>query len=205
MHFEEMGAKRLHLVDLDGARTGSIVNLHVLEAVAGKTSLQIDFGGGVQTDADLRRAFDAGADMVTAGSVAVKEPDRVRKWLQEYGPARIILGADVRKGRIAVRGWQEDTRFGLNRFIRSWRAAGITQVICTDIELDGMLQGPECGLYRDLKSTFPDLKIIASGGVSGMHDIKALEESGVDGAIFGKAYYEGKITGTDIRNYLKKV
>lgn len=203
--FEEMGIRRLHLVDLDGAREGQVVNINVLEAVANRTSLSIDFGGGIKSDDDIRRVFKAGADMVTAGSIAVRDPELVRKWLQAYGPPKIILGADARKGKISIQGWQEETSLELKEFVRSHVEDGIRKVICTDIAMDGMLQGPSFGLYEDLRKSFPGLEIIASGGVSGMQDIRDLEATGVDGVIFGKAFYEEKITEEDIRNYLKYI
>ncbi len=201
--FEEMGIRRLHLVDLDGAREGRVVNLDILEKIRERTSLVIDFGGGVKTEEDLQRVFAAGAEMVTAGSIAIRDPQCVIKWLDEYGPQRIILGADVRQGMISIQGWQEDTCQDLFGFLRRFSEAGIRTVICTDITADGMLQGPAQELYRDLVQAFPALEIIASGGVSGMGDILDLEAAGVSGVIFGKAYYENRITDDDIRDFLK--
>jgi phosphoribosylformimino-5-aminoimidazole carboxamide ribotide isomerase len=202
LRFEAMGLRRLHLVDLDGARAGHVVNLHVLEDIAGRTSLRIDFGGGIKSDGDIRRVIESGAEMVTAGSIAVREPERVKEWLKTYGKGRLIIGADARSGKIAIQGWQEETSLDLFEFVRSWAVAGIGKVICTDIALDGMLKGPSLGLYRRLAGAFPELEIIASGGVSGMQDVREMEETGVKGVIFGKAYYEGKITGKDIKTYL---
>ncbi len=201
--FEQMGIRRLHLVDLDGARAGHVVNLDVLERISGRTSLVIDFGGGVKSRDDIRRVFDAGAAMVTAGSIAVRDPDLVSEWLKVYGPSRIILGADARDGMISVAGWQEDTSIGLMEFVSDWVDAGIQNIICTDIALDGMLKGPSMGLYRDLAGAFPGKSIIASGGVSGIGDILDLNEIGLAGVIFGKAFYEGNITEAEIINYLK--
>lgn len=200
--FEDMGIRRLHLVDLDGARAGRVVNIEILRMISLKTSLLIDFGGGVKTDGDIGRVFDAGADMVTAGSIAVKDPVLVEGWLEEYGHERIILGADVRKGRIAIHGWQEDTSLEIMEFIRSYREKGARKVICTDIDQDGMLSGPSLDLYSALKGSFPDLEIIASGGVSGMKDIRELDGRGIDGVIFGKAFYEGSIREDEITEYL---
>ena len=205
LQFEGMGVRRLHLVDLDGAKAGHVINLNVLENVASQTSLVIDFGGGVKTDEDLLRVFEAGASMATAGSIAVKNPELVREWLKVYGPEKIILGADVSKGMIAIQGWQEETELELFEFVGEWMNAGINKIICTDIAVDGMLTGPNVNLYLKLRNAFPELEIIASGGVSGIKDILELEEKGLDGVIFGKAFYEGKITENEIRKYLKSV
>ncbi|HEC44977.1 MAG TPA: 1-(5-phosphoribosyl)-5-[(5-phosphoribosylamino)methylideneamino]imidazole-4-carboxamide isomerase [Bacteroides sp.] len=201
--FEAMGLKRLHLVDLDGARVGHVINLGILEKIAEQTSLEVDFGGGVKTNEDIRQVLDAGAGMVTAGSIAVKDPGLVGDWIREYGPDTIILGADVRQGLISIHGWQEDTSLGVLQFIQNYLATGIQKVICTDIATDGMLEGPSMDLYRELRKSFPEMKLIASGGVSGMQDILDLEEIGINGVIFGKAYYEGRITEDDIVNFLK--
>jgi phosphoribosylformimino-5-aminoimidazole carboxamide ribotide isomerase len=202
LRFEGMGLRRLHLVDLDGARAGHVVNLHVLEDIAGRTSLRIDFGGGIKSDEDIRRVFDSGAEMVTAGSISVREPERVKEWLKTYGQDRLILGADARNGKIAVQGWQEETSLDLLEFVRSWAGAGIGKVICTEIAVDGTLQGPALALYRELAGSFPGLEIIASGGVAGIQDVRDLEATGVRGVIFGRAYYEGKITDNEIKTYL---
>lgn len=205
LRFEDMGIRRLHLVDLDGAREGHVINISVLEAIAEQTSLSIDFGGGVKSDDDIRRVFGAGADMITAGSIAVRNPETVKSWLQAYDPSKIILGADVRNGKIAIQGWQEESSFELKEFVKSYVEEGIRKVICTDIARDGMLAGPSIPLYVDLVESFPDLEIIASGGVSGKQDILDLEGTGVSGVIFGKAFYEGRITEKEIRNYLNIV
>jgi phosphoribosylformimino-5-aminoimidazole carboxamide ribotide isomerase len=205
LKFEDMGIRRLHLVDLDGAKAGHVVNLDVLENIAGKTSLQIDFGGGVKSDDDIRRVVDAGADMVTAGSIAVKDPGLVSKWLQIYGSEKIILGADVRNGKISIQGWQEDTSLELLHFVEAYMEKGIRKTICTDIEVDGMLRGPSTELYKHLRKAFPELEIIASGGVAGMQDIQELDGIGINGVIFGKAFYEGNITEREIMNFLKTV
>lgn len=203
LQFEEMGLGRLHLVDLDGARTGNPVNLQILEEITAKTSLLVDFGGGVKSDHDLRRVFEAGAEMVTVGSLAVKDPPRVKQWLEDYGSRRILLGADARNGRIAIHGWQEDTGEALLPFVREWVKAGIRTLICTDIPSDGMMGGPSTGLYRELRQAFPETGIIASGGVSSMQDINTLEALGIDGVVFGKAFYEGRITQKEIMNHIK--
>jgi phosphoribosylformimino-5-aminoimidazole carboxamide ribotide isomerase len=201
--FEDMGIRRLHMVDLDGARKGKVVNLQILEQISGQTSLVIDFGGGVKSDEDLKKVIEAGAEMITAGSLAVSNKSLVERWIREYGPGRIILGADVRGDIIAVNAWQEDTNLELHDFISGYEAKGIKKVICTDISRDGMLKGPSLGLYSDLCKSFPDLEIIASGGVSGMSDIRELEKTGVKGVIFGKAFYEGRMVPHEIREYMR--
>ena len=203
LEFEEMGVRRLHLVDLDGARAGHVVNLSVLEEISRRTGLVIDFGGGVKTREDLMKVFEAGAYMVTAGSVAVRDRDMVAGWIREFGPERIILGADVRDYKISVNAWQEDTSMDIFDFLEGYTQVGARRVICTDISRDGMLSGPAVELYRDLHERFPSVEIIASGGVSGMKDIVELERSGAAGVIFGKAYYEGRIGSGEIRNYLR--
>jgi phosphoribosylformimino-5-aminoimidazole carboxamide ribotide isomerase len=202
--FEDMGIRRLHLVDLDGARAGQVVNVGILERISRQTGLVIDFGGGVKSDEDLRKVFEAGAAMITAGSLAIHNKTMVERWLREHGPERIILGADVRNNRIAVNAWQEDTRMDIFEFVGSYDGSGIRNVICTDISRDGMLKGPSLGLYEDLCKCFPDIEFIASGGVSGMQDILELERTGVKGVIFGKAFYEGRISTQKIREYTRK-
>ena len=191
--FEAAGIRRLHLVDLDGAKAQHIVNYRVLHSIATQTSLVFDFGGGLKTDADLRIAFDNGASMITGGSIAVKDPETFNRWIVNYGPDRIILGADAKDGMIAVSGWTETSSLELTAFIAGYRAKGITQVICTDIGRDGMMQGPAVELYRSLLEQFPGLYLVASGGVSCMEDIVALQKAGVPAVITGKAIYEGKI------------
>lgn len=195
---EDHGIKRLHVVDLDGAREKHIVNYRTLEQIATATQLVIDFGGGVKTDDDLRIAFNSGAQMVTGGSVAVKDPEMFKRWLLTYGSNRVILGADALNGKVAVSGWQEDSGTDLHTFLADYVAQGVTKVICTDISKDGMLQGPAVELYRDILSRHPALHLIASGGVSGVQDIERLAEAGVPAVIFGKALYEGRISWTDI-------
>ena len=191
--FEAAGICRLHLVDLDGAKAQHIVNHRVLHSIATQTSLVIDFGGGLKTDADLRIAFDNGASMITGGSIAVKNPETFMRWIADYGADKIILGADAKDGMIAVSGWTETASLELKTFIAGYRAKGITQVICTDIGRDGMMQGPAVELYRSLLEQFPALYLVASGGVSCMDDIFALQKAGVPAVIIGKAIYEGKI------------
>lgn len=192
--FEAHGIKRLHVVDLDGAASHHIVNYRVLEQITSSTSLIVDFGGGVKSDDDLRIAFESGAQMVTGGSIAVKNPELFSSWLAKYGSERIILGADVKNRMIAVSGWMESSNCELFPFLGEYIAKGINKVICTDIDCDGMLQGPSIQLYKEILQQYPDLYLIASGGVSSMDDIYALQEAEVPAVIFGKALYEGRIS-----------
>ncbi|MDR0895284.1 MAG: 1-(5-phosphoribosyl)-5-[(5-phosphoribosylamino)methylideneamino]imidazole-4-carboxamide isomerase [Prevotellaceae bacterium] len=192
--FEANGIRRLHVVDLDGAASHHIVNHRALHALATQTSLRIDFGGGVKSDDDLQIAFDSGAQMVTGGSIAVTHPERFLHWLNLYGSERIILGADVKERRIAVHGWKEESACELFPFLTDYINKGVTQVICTDIARDGMLQGASVALYEEILQQHPRLHLIASGGVGSMDDIHRLNEAGVPAVIFGKAVYEGKIT-----------
>lgn len=201
--FEDWGLKHLHLVDLDGAKSSHIINRKVLEKVASQTSLKIDFGGGVKTDEDIRIAFESGAAMVTGGSIAIKDPDRFLSWLNTYGSDRIILGADHQEGYIATDGWTEASQVPLKSFISEYHEKGIIHVISTDISRDGMLQGPSIGMYTDILKSLPDLKLIASGGVSCMKDVYELKKEGLFAVIIGKAIYEDKITEKEIREYLK--
>jgi len=200
--FEDHGIRRLHVVDLDGARGNRIINYKTLENIANATSLIIDFGGGIKTDADLEIAFESGAQMVTAGSLAVRQPEILQSWIERYGPTKIILGADCRDGKISVQGWTESSADDVLPFIAGWRAKGITHVICTDISRDGMLAGPSLDLYRAIRKQDRDIYLIASGGVSSTADIEALEKEGVSGVIFGKALYEGKITLKELARFL---
>ncbi len=199
---EAGGIRRLHLVDLDGAASHHVVNYAVLEKIATATSLVVDFGGGVKTDEDLRIAFECGAQMVTGGSVAVKDPELFCHWIEMYGAERIILGADVKERRIAVGGWKEESDMDLFSFLDNYRQRGISKVICTDISCDGMLQGPALGLYKEMLERDSNLYLIASGGVSGVDDICRLEENGIPAVIFGKALYEGRITLDDLQSLL---
>jgi len=201
-YYADHGIQRLHLVDLDGAKNRQIINWKTLQEIATQTDLTIDFGGGVQSDEDLQLAFKSGADMVTAGSIAVKDPDKVVNWIKNHSPGRIILGADVREGQLAIHGWQEKTETDLFAFIEKYRAWGIRQLICTEISRDGMLQGPAFELYQTLKIRFPELFIIASGGISCPADVKQLDNLGLDGVIIGKALYEGRIQLQDLEQYL---
>lgn len=200
--FEANGIRRLHVVDLDGAASHHVVNYRVLEQITVHTSLAVDFGGGVKSDEDLRIAFESGAQMVTGGSIAVKEPALFCRWLEMYGNERIILGADVKERRIAVNGWKDESACELFPFLEGYAEKGIKKVICTDISCDGMLKGPSVALYKEILERFPGLYLIASGGVSGVDDIVALNEAGVPGVIFGKVLYEGHITLRDLRSFL---
>jgi phosphoribosylformimino-5-aminoimidazole carboxamide ribotide isomerase len=199
--FEDAGIKRLHLVDLDGAKAHHIVNYKVLETIASKTNLVIDFGGGLKSDQDLRIAFESGASMITGGSIAVKNRSTFENWIVKYGDEKIILGADAKDGKIAVSGWQEDSNKDIIPFIQSYIDKGISKVISTDISRDGMLTGPSIGLYKDILSRFPKLELIASGGIATMNDIYELDEMGVSGVITGKAIYENLITLDEIKSF----
>ncbi|RIH66777.1 1-(5-phosphoribosyl)-5-[(5-phosphoribosylamino)methylideneamino]imidazole-4-carboxamide isomerase [Mariniphaga sediminis] len=199
--FEDAGIRRLHLVDLDGAKAKHIVNYKVLEQIASQTNLIIDFGGGLKSDKDLEIAFDSGAAMVTGGSIAVKEPETFLSWLGKFGSEKIILGADAKDGMIAVSGWQEETELPVIDFISGFHEKGISKVISTDISRDGMLTGPAFELYSEIMKTFSDVEIIASGGIASMDDIFNLAEMGVPGVITGKAIYEGKISLKEVENY----
>lgn len=194
LRFQDAGIRRLHLVDLDGARSKHIVNYPTLEAIAGHTDLTVDFGGGIKSTQDLETALGCGAQMVTIGSTAVTEPELMTSWIEDFGQEHIILGADARDGKISVNGWKEDSELTLSDFISSYMQKGITQVLCTDINRDGMLQGPSVELYKALLKKFPGIKLIASGGVSSVQDLIDLKEAGLPAAIVGKAYYEGRIT-----------
>lgn len=199
---EDHGIVRLHVVDLDGAKSKHVVNWRTLEQIANATNLVIDFGGGVKTDDDLRIVFECGAQMVTGGSIAVKEPDIFQRWLLKYGSERIILGADVKEGKVAVSGWLEDSDNELMAFLKHYTQQGVRKVICTEISRDGMLQGPAISLYKDILAQLPNLYLIASGGVSSMADVEALAEANVPGVIFGKALYEGRISWEDIEKFI---
>lgn len=198
--FELFGLKRLHIVDLDGAKTGKIVNLKVLESIAAKTNLIIDFGGGIKTDSDIKSVFDAGATMASIGSVAVKNAEKFFAWLDAYGSEKILLGADVKNGKLAIDGWQTKTELEILPFLQSYFERGGSQIFCTDIAKDGLLQGSANALYTEILACLPDLKLIASGGVSNVADILELERIGCAGVIVGKALYEGKIKLKELTN-----
>jgi phosphoribosylformimino-5-aminoimidazole carboxamide ribotide isomerase len=202
--FEDAGITRLHLVDLDGAKAHHIVNHKVLETIATRTGLIIDFGGGLKSDDDLRIAFECGAQMITGGSIAVRNPDIFSGWIQQFGGEKIILGADVKNEKIAVGGWIESTDLELIPFVENYMKTGISKVICTDISKDGMLAGPSTELYLKMLHSQPAMYLIASGGVSSFADIEHLDEAGVPAVITGKAIYEGKISLVEISNYIAK-
>ncbi len=197
--FEGAGLTRLHLVDLDGAKEKRVINWKVLELITSKTSLHVDFGGGVQSDDDLRVAFECGAKQITGGSVAIKDPDLMERWLSKHGSDKIILGADAKNEKIAVSGWEEGTDVWIYDFLEKWVDKGIKYVISTDVAKDGLLQGPSFDLYRNMQDQFPKLNIIASGGVSNMADIETLADMGLFGVIVGKAIYEGRVTLKDLQ------
>jgi phosphoribosylformimino-5-aminoimidazole carboxamide ribotide isomerase len=196
--FEDAGLKRLHLVDLDGAKAGTVRNWKVLETIAGRTGLVIDFGGGIKTAVDVDIVFNSGAALATVGSIAVKDAELFLGWLKVYGAARFLLGADVKEEKIAIAGWQETTDRWVYDFIREYMEKGIGQLFCTDVSKDGLMQGPSLALYRDIIAEFPGLHLIASGGVSNMADLEALQKIGCSGAIIGKALYEGRIQLKDL-------
>ncbi|ESU18823.1 1-(5-phosphoribosyl)-5-[(5-phosphoribosylamino)methylideneamino] imidazole-4-carboxamide isomerase [Flavobacterium cauense R2A-7] len=200
--FEAHGIQYLHLVDLDGAKSNQIVNYKVLEQIASKTALQIDFGGGIKSDADLQIAFECGANQITGGSIAVKNPELFQEWISKYGAEKIILGADVNNRKIAVSGWLEESSEDLIPFIENYLKKGITTVICTDIAKDGMLEGPSFELYQEILETVSDLKLIASGGISTFEELPKLAELGSEGTIIGKAIYEGRITLKELEHYI---
>jgi len=198
--FERIGFHRLHVVDLDGAKSKHIVNIDVLRSLTTETSLIVDFGGGIKTDDDIQKAFDNGAAMVTVGSIAVTAPERLMNWLEKYGAERIILGADVRNGKISINGWKEDSTEDLLPFLQKYIKAGIRNVLCTEISKDGTLAGPAIDLYKRVMDTYSQLHLIASGGVSSIEDIKALDAAGIPAVVFGKAIYEGKIDLRELIN-----
>ena len=200
--FEDHGLKRLHVVDLDGAKSNHIVNYHTLYEIASNTSLTIDFGGGIKGDADLHIAFDNGASMVTLGSIAVRNPETLLEWIRYYGADRIILGADVKNQKIAINGWEEESEVELNAFLKHYTENGIKQVLCTDINRDGLLQGPSIELYQKILEEFPGLYLMASGGVSSLDDIYQLEESKVSAVVLGKAIYERKISLKELEQFV---
>ncbi len=191
--FEDLGFSRLHVVDLDGAKSKHVVNIAALKAITAHTNLVVDFGGGVKTDEDLEKAFDAGASLVTAGSIAITAPERYLGWLQKYGAERLILGADVRNGFISINGWKEDSEMLLQDFLERYMNEGTRNVLCTEISRDGTLEGPAIDLYQSIMKRYPDCHLIASGGVGSTEDILALEAAGIPAVVFGKAFYEGKI------------
>lgn len=199
--FEGAGLRRLHLVDLDGAREGKVRAWKVLEAIAGKTGLVVDFGGGIKSDKDVAIVFESGAALATVGSVAVKEKETFARWLQTFGAEKFFLGADVKKEKITVSGWTEQTDIWIYDFIEDYRQKGIAQLFCTDVSKDGALEGPATALYKSIVEKFPALHFVASGGVSSIDDVYALEEAGCKGVIIGKAIYEGKISLPELKKF----
>ncbi|MEL6538092.1 MAG: 1-(5-phosphoribosyl)-5-[(5-phosphoribosylamino)methylideneamino]imidazole-4-carboxamide isomerase [Bacteroidota bacterium] len=192
--FEAAGIRRLHVVDLDGAKAKQLVNLPVVQAICENTTLQVDFGGGIRREEDVETIINAGVHQVTAGSIAAREPERVMTWISRFGSERIILGADVKNMQIAVHGWQEQSNWELFEFLEMYLDRGVEYAICTDVNKDGMMSGPATQLYRQVISHFPQLKLIASGGVAELEDLHRLQDVGVYGAIVGKAFYEGAIS-----------
>ncbi len=200
--FEAHGIKYLHLVDLDGAKSSKIINHKILESIATNTTLKIDFGGGLKSDDDLRIAFESGAHQITGGSIAVKNRSVFTKWLAQFGTDKIILGADANNEKIAISGWLEESKEDLIPFIEAYQKEGISYVICTDIAKDGMLEGPSFELYKKILAATPDLKLIASGGISTFDELPKLSEIGCEGTIVGKAIYEGRITLKQIEKFV---
>ena len=200
--FEAHGIQYLHLVDLDGAKSSRIVNYKVLEQIASKTNLKIDFGGGLKSDADLKIAFESGATQITGGSIAIKQPEVFKSWIQQYGADKIILGADAMNEKIAISGWLEESKEEVIPFIQNYQKEGIQYVICTDISKDGMLEGPSFELYQRILEQTKDVKLIASGGISSFDELPKLAELGCEGTIIGKAIYEGRITLKQLENYI---
>jgi len=198
--FEAAGLTHLHLVDLDGAKQGKVINWKTIEAICAATTLQIDFGGGIKTKSEIRQLAETGVKQVNLGSIAVKEPEKVTIWIDEFGADKIILSADVRNEMIAIQGWTETSTLSIWDFIANYQRLGIQYVTCTDISTDGMLSGPNINLYKKILLEFPTLKLIASGGVGSLEDLKSLSSIGVFGTIVGKAIYEGKISLQELRN-----
>lgn len=203
--FEDHGIEYLHLVDLDGAKSSHIVNHKILETIATQTNLKVDFGGGLKSDEDLRIAFESGANQITGGSIAVKNRSVFTSWLQKYGSDKIILGADANNEKVATNGWLEESEEELVPFIQHYQKEGVSYVICTDIAKDGMLQGPSFDLYQKILTVSPDLKLIASGGISTFDELPKLAELGCEGTIIGKAIYEGKISMKQLEGFILKV
>lgn len=197
--FEKLGMKRLHVVDLDGAKAKHVVNVDVLRGITAATGLKVDFGGGIKSDDDIGKAFAAGASLVTIGSIAVSQPDTFMRWLDRYGADKVILGADVRNGLVSINGWKEDTSEKLLPFLARYVKAGVKNVLCTEISRDGTLSGPSTDLYREVMEAFPGIHLIASGGVGRNEDIIELDETGIPAVVFGKAWYEGKINLEELK------
>lgn len=201
---EAHGMKRLHLVDLDGAKAGKVVNLKVLESIAKHTQLTIDFGGGVRATEDVQAVLDAGASQVTGGSIAVKDPGLFMEWLQTFGSDKIILGADVKRGLVAIHGWEETSLLPIIPFLKKYFNDGIAYAVCTDVSKDGMLEGPAFKLYEEIQESVPELQLIASGGVSSVDDLEKLEAQGLQGVILGKALYEERISLKELEAFVQR-
>ena len=200
--FEDAGLRRLHLVDLDGAKDGKVKNWKVLEIIASKTSMVVDFGGGIKAEKDVQIIFDSGAALATVGSMAVKEKDTFIRWLQKFGADKFLLGADVKKEKLTISGWTEQTDIWIYDFIEDYTNQGVNQVFCTDVSKDGALEGPSTELYKSIIEKFPELHFIASGGVSSMDDVYSLQDIGCKGVIIGKAIYEGRIKLPDLKAFV---
>jgi phosphoribosylformimino-5-aminoimidazole carboxamide ribotide isomerase len=198
--FGDAGLQYLHLVDLDGAKAGKVINWKVVEAICSQTSLKVDFGGGIKTEEEITNLFNAGIAQVNLGSIAVKEPEKVKQWIKKFTKKKIILSADVKDEMISINGWQENSSISIRGFLKDYSKYGIEFVTCTDISTDGMLSGPNIELYKTLLLTFPHLHLIASGGVSGIEDLVELRRIGIDGVIVGKAIYEGRIKLEELPN-----
>lgn len=198
--FEELGVKRLHIVDLDGAKSCHVVNIDILEKIAATTDLSVDYGGGIKSDDDIKAVFEHGADMATIGSVAITNQELFLKWLDLYGGNHIILGADVRDGKVSINGWKEDSNTDIFSFLNQYQGYGVKNILCTDISRDGTLEGPSFELYGEIRRRFPDLYLIASGGVAEVADVMKLEAMSVQSVILGKSIYEGRI---DLEKLLK--
>lgn len=199
--FEDAGLKRLHLVDLDGAKASAVKNWKVLEKLAAKTNLVIDFGGGIKAEEDIRIVFNSGAAYATVGSVAVKDEDAFKGWIKIFGADKFLLGADVKEEKIVINGWLEKTNIWIYDFIEKYISEGINNIFCTDVSKDGKLEGPSTDLYKSIKQKFPDLFFIASGGVSSIKDLDELQNIGCNAAIIGKAIYEGKIKLEELKRF----
>ena len=200
--FEDAGLQRLHLVDLDGAKAGKVMNWKVLENISSQTNLVIDFGGGIKTEQDLQTVFNAGASMAAIGSIAVKNEKLFLQWVQQYGAEKFFLGADVKDKQIAISGWLEDANIDIFSFLEKYLAEGIDHIFCTDISKDGMLEGPATDLYNQIINKFPTIRLVASGGVSNVNDLYTLKDAGCSGAIVGKAFYENKISLAEIKQFV---
>jgi phosphoribosylformimino-5-aminoimidazole carboxamide ribotide isomerase len=200
--FEEAGIKRLHMVDLDGAKKGSVVNINVLEIVASQAHLKIDFGGGIKTTNDAEAIFNAGASIINIGSIAIKQPDIVIEWIEKFGAEKILLGADVKDEKIVINGWQQSTEINIIDYLKDWSSKKMNNIFCTDVSKDGLLQGASIELYKKIIQSIPHIHLTASGGVSSLKDVEELETIGCSGVIIGKALYEGKIKLNELKKFI---